>query len=85
MFLMIFFPAQMAEPTCSSRFDFEYERVFGTGDIPKDELQKIMYDDMLHFSIAREDPTTDVADKLSQSLLITDNDADRQEDSARRK
>lgn len=62
----------MSEPTCSQRFDFEYERVFGTGDIPKDELQKIMYKDVLHFSTAPEDPTAVVTDKLAKSLLIED-------------
>lgn len=73
----------MSEPTCSQRFDFEYERVFGTGDIPKDELQKIMYDDVLRFSAARENATadvqTDVADRLAKSLLIKDDDGDLRE------
>ncbi|CAM9900835.1 unnamed protein product, partial [Discosporangium mesarthrocarpum] len=41
---------QMDEPVCSQLFDFEYERVFGSGDIPKGDLQKIMFGDMLHFS-----------------------------------
>lgn len=75
---------QMGEPTCSQRFDFEYERVFGTGEIPKNELQKMMYDDMLHFSPARDDTTTDLANRLSTSLTLTEKDAD-QEDRERRK
>ena len=54
-----FFHKQMAEPTCLQRFDFEYERVFGTGNIPKEELQKIMFDDMQHL-VSRHDPTADV-------------------------
>lgn len=73
-------PQQMAEPTCSQRFDFEYERVFGTGDIPKDELQKIMYKDVLHFSPAPEDPTAAVTDKLAKSLLIKEDHVDKHKD-----
>lgn len=69
----------MAEPTCSQRFDFEYERVFGTGNIPKGELQKMMFGDMLHFSNDREDPTADVAERLSRSLWLKDKDGDRKE------
>lgn len=69
----------MAEPICPQRFDFEYERVFGTGDIPKDELQKIMYKDVLHFATSPEDPTVAVADKLAKSLLIKDRDDNHDE------
>lgn len=76
-------PIQMAEPTCSRRFNFEYERVFGTGDIPKDELQKMMFDDMCHFATTREESVDDVADNLSKKLLISD--SDEQEDDMRRK
>lgn len=65
---------QMAEPTCWQRFDFEYERVFGTGNIPKAELQKIMFGDMQHFAIIREDPAADVAERLSRSLWLADED-----------
>lgn len=71
----------MAEPTCWQRFDFEYERVFGTGNIPKAELQKIMFGDMQHFSIIREDPAADVAERLSRSLWLADED-DKQKDDA---
>lgn len=67
----------MAEPTCSQRFDFEYERVFGTANIPKEELQKIMYGDMQHLSSSREDPTLEMADRLSRSLWLKDKDEDR--------
>ncbi|CAM9135905.1 unnamed protein product [Chrysoparadoxa australica] len=41
---------QMDEPVSDKLFDFEYERDFGSSDIPKAELQKLMYDDMLHFA-----------------------------------
>lgn len=71
----------MTEPTCSQRFDFEYERVFGTGNIPKEELQKIMFGDMQHFSNSRDDLTADVAERLSRSLWLKDKD-DRKEDAS---
>jgi serine/threonine protein kinase len=32
---------QMDEPVCNVLFDFEYERIFGTNDIPREELQKV--------------------------------------------
>lgn len=64
----------MAEPTCLQRFDFEYERVFGSGNIPKEELQKIMFDDMQHL-VSRQDPTADVQ-KGIESLGLKDNDDD---------
>lgn len=67
----------MAEPTCSNRFDFEYERVFGTENIPKEELQKMMYSDMQHVSKSRQDPAADVAEMLSRSLWLKDKDEDR--------
>lgn len=76
---------QMAEPACSHPFDFEYERVFSTGDIPKSELQKMMYDDMLHFSPSQEDPTVSLVDRLSNALLMTDDSANEDGDPARRK
>lgn len=60
----------MAEPTCWQRFDFEYERVFGSGNIPKEELQKIMFDDMQHL-VSRQDPTADVQ-KGIESLGLKD-------------
>ncbi|KAG5192323.1 kinase-like domain-containing protein [Tribonema minus] len=41
---------QMEEPSCDRSFDFEYERVFGSGDIPREELQKMMFDDMMQFA-----------------------------------
>lgn len=72
----------MAEPTCWQRFDFEYERVFGTGDIPKDELQKMMLDDAQHFSPSREDPTADVAERLSRSLWLKDEGDDHKGDTS---
>lgn len=75
----------MAEPTCSQRFDFEYERVFGTGNIPKDELQKIMYEDMQHFSPSPEDAAADVADRLSRSLWLQDTDQNSKEDASSQK
>jgi mitogen-activated protein kinase 3 len=34
---------QMDEPSCDKLFDFEYERVFGSGDIPREELQKVIF------------------------------------------
>eukprot|EP00752_Nemacystus_decipiens_P003339 g3089.t2 len=61
---------QMEEPTCRQRFDFEYERVFGSGNIPKEELQKIMFDDMQHL-VSRHDPTADVQ-KGIESLGLED-------------
>lgn len=60
----------MEEPTCRQRFDFEYERVFGSGNIPKEELQKIMFDDMQHL-VSRHDPTADVQ-KGIESLGLKD-------------
>lgn len=75
-------PCQMAEPTCWQRFDFEYERVFGTGNIPKAELQKIMFGDMQHFAIIREDPAADVAERLSRSLWLADEDDKRKDDAS---
>lgn len=62
----------MAEPTCRQRFDFEYERVFGSGNIPKEELQKIMFDDMQHL-VSRQDPTADVQQGI-ESLGLKDKD-----------
>lgn len=70
---------QMEEPTCLQRFDFEYERVFGTGKIPKEDLQKIMFGDVQHFSNSREDPADDVAERLSRSLFLKEKDDDRKE------
>lgn len=71
----------MAEPTCLQRFDFEYERVFGTGNIPKEDLQKIMFDDMQRFSSCPEDSTADVQ-KGIDSLLLKDRDGEGKEDPA---
>lgn len=69
----------MAEPTCLQRFDFEYERVFGTGNIPKEDLQKIMFDDVQRFSTCPEDPTADVQ-KGIDSIFLKDKDSDGKED-----
>jgi serine/threonine protein kinase len=38
---------QMDEPQCDKLFDFEYERVFGSGDIPREELQKVIAQKLL--------------------------------------
>ena len=71
--------SQMTEPTCPELFDFEYERIFGTATIPKDELQKIMFRDMLHFSGTREDSSTDIAERLTRSTL-SENKDDREDE-----
>ncbi|CAM9265703.1 unnamed protein product [Ectocarpus sp. 13 AM-2016] len=75
---------QMAEPMCGQRFDFEYERVFGTGNIPKEDLQHIMFEDMRHFSTCHEDPTADVAEAID-SLSLRDKEEDRKEEVVRPK
>lgn len=69
----------MAEPTCLKRFDFEYERVFGTGNIPKEDLQKIMFSDMQRFSTCPGDPTADVQ-KGIDNLFLKDKGGDGKED-----
>lgn len=61
----------MSEPTCLQRFDFEYERVFGTGTIPKEDLQKIMFGDMRHFSPTRDTTADDVLNGID-SLSFAD-------------
>ncbi|CAM9543773.1 unnamed protein product [Hapterophycus canaliculatus] len=70
---------QMSEPTCLQRFDFEYERVFGTGTIPKEDLQKIMFGDMRHFCPSRDSTADDVL-KGIESLSFAD---DRNEEPKR--
>lgn len=69
----------MSEPTCLQRFDFEYERVFGTGTIPKEDLQKIMFDDMRHFCPPLDTTADDVL-KGIDSLSFAD---DRKEEPER--
>lgn len=74
----------MAEPTCSQRFDFEYERVFGTGNIPKEDLQKIMFDDVQRFSTSPEDPTDDLQRGVDSLLLKEKDDVGKEETSHRK-
>lgn len=69
----------MTEPTCPELFDFEYERIFGSATIPKEQLQKIMFRDVQHFSYVREDSTLDIAETLARSTL-TDSKNDKKED-----
>ncbi len=72
---------QMEEPTCGKLFDFEYERVFGTQNIPKGDLQAMMYADCKGILGPEEDVTADVQ-KGIESLLLKEKDDDGKEEPA---
>jgi len=71
----------MEEPTCGKLFDFEYERVFGTQNIPKADLQAMMYADCKGILGAEADVTADVQ-KGIENLWLKDKDGDGKEEPA---
>lgn len=72
---------QMEEPTCGKLFDFEYERVFGNQNIPKADLQAMMYADCKGILGPEEDATAGVQ-KGIESLWLKDEEDDGKEEPA---